>query len=276
MKVLITGHKGFIGAHLVDLYKSGGHEVEGIDIKDGDDLLNIPKYFYDMTFDLIIHCASFCTIRDCIKDPEKCCLNNSHITQNILEYARKTGCDKFVYFSSSRILYENNNPYTADKKYGELLCKAYKECYDIDYIIIRPSTVFGERDDTDRLIPRFVNKAIKGEDLVIFGNYNKTLDVTYIGDFLKAFENIMFDDVWSTEWNIGSGKEVKVADIAEHIKISLNSPSSILYSMPEISQPQNTLINIMPLRNIGYRVVYGWKIGVDRTIWYWLRKLNMI
>ena len=267
MKILITGNKGFIGSHLTKLYKK--HQVDMIDIKEGKDLAAINTNHPKKQYDLIIHCASQCVVRECIQNPMMAHYNNAFGTLQLFEYARRNNCKKIIYFSSSRTLENEENPYTASKKYGECLCEAYHQCYNIDYIIIRPSTVYGEGDNTDRLIPRFIKNAKQGKTLEIYGDHKKTLDITYIEDFINAFKLIMKKGKWNTDYDVGNGYSISLYYIAYHIRRLLNSKSKIVYKQQEIAQPQQVKINNKKIVKLGYKQKYDFRLALKRTIRYY-------
>ena len=85
----------------------------------------------------MFHLAAFCKINQSISNPKRCHEDNSEGTFSVLEFCRKNNIKKIVFFSSSRVLNRERNPYTSAKLYGEELCKAYQECYGIDYNIVR-------------------------------------------------------------------------------------------------------------------------------------------
>ena len=168
MNFAMTGHKGLIGSFLLKkLIERGDKPVLLVDTREGKNILDIGNYNLKDKIDVFIHLASFCKINKIIENPLLTFENNSKGMERIMEFCRKNEIPKMVFTSSSRILSKEKNPYTASKIYGEELVKGYFQCYGIDYVIIRPSTVYGPEDDTDRLIPRWINLALKGDDLTI-------------------------------------------------------------------------------------------------------------
>jgi len=266
MKILLTGDKGLIGRHLRVYLESRDHEVIGMDLKDKKNICDISDDYVKIDFDMIIHCAA-CSIRECIDKPWVNFVNNINGTQNIMEFARLVKCKKIIYFSSSRVLSRERNPYTAAKIFGEELVKGYKDCYDIDYMIVRPSTVFGEKDDSDRLVPRFINNALKNKSLDIYGAKNKTLYLTYVKDFVEMFKGILEKDVWNTEHDMAIGKEVELKQLAEFIITQVGSKSKIKIKKAETAQPQ-----YVDLKNLYIEPLYGWQAGIINSIEYYRGK----
>jgi len=267
MNIGLTGNRGLIGSFLQKRLIDEGHEIVlTIDFKDNQKVEDLKNYQIEKQIDLFIHCAAFCKINAIVEEPQKG-FNNSVDTFSALEFCRKNGIKKFIYFSSSRVLSEERNPYTAGKLFGEELCKGYKDCYGIDYLVIRPSTVYGPfEDQTNRLMNIFINNALKGEDLKIFGDPNtKTLDFTYVGDFVDAII-LTLNGGWNKVYNISGGQEVKVFDLARFIIKECGSESKIVIRDEETAQPQKVSLDLSEIRSLGYVPKVDLFDGVKKNI----------
>jgi UDP-glucose 4-epimerase len=261
MKYVITGHLGLIGKQLKKRLDSAGHNCElEIDLRKGTDINDINELELEGV-DIVFHLAAFCKINHSIGKPELAFKNNASGIYNVLEFCRINKVPKIVFFSSTRVLDKEKNPYVASKIYGEELVKAYHECYGIKYMIIRPSTVYGREDNTHRLMDVWIKNAKKDKPLVIYGDENKTLDFTYVDDFLDALE-IALDGEWNKEHNISGKSELKLVDVAEEIIKQTKSKSGILFATPEISQPQN--VNVK--NTIDYTPKVDIKEGIRRCL----------
>jgi len=236
MRYLIFGYDGLIGKELIKHIKGSYVGIE----KDCS-FKDIPKRKYDC----IIHLAANCIIRDVIKNPELA-LENIQVTHDIFEYARKHKIKKVVYFSSSRVLGEEYNPYIVSKIYGEDLCKAYKDCYGIDYLIIRPETVWDIHDKHIRVIPNWIKSAKQNKPIIVYGNKNKMLSPIHVKSFVENFifflSEFMNDKLKVN--NIGiSGKPQRVETIINKIKKKYKSKSKVIYKEAEKTQPQKSNMN---------------------------------
>lgn len=230
MNFLTTGGEGLIGKALIKrLIDIGHNHLVDFDKINGDYEL-FPCHYKP---DIIFHLASNCKINKCIEYPILA-FENSKITEEILELCKWSN-SKIVLFSSSRVLNKEKNPYVSSKIYGEELVKAYHECYGIDYIIIRPSTVYGFPSHNKRLIDIWIENAKQNKDLIIYGDKNKTLSFTYIDDFVDGVIYSLGD--FNREINI-AGKEEKLIDVAKLIIELTNSKSKIIFKDKEIAQPQ--------------------------------------
>lgn len=190
-------------------------------------------------------------------------------TFQALEFCRKNKVPKIIYFSSTRVLNPEKNPYTASKIYGEELCKAYHPCYGLNYIIIRPSTVYGPFPDaTKRLMHIFIVNALKNQDLEIYGNpKTKTLDFTYIDDFIDGVMLVINQN--NEEFDISGDEEFNIYELAKFIIANTNSKSKIKICKEELAQPQQVKVDISKIKKLGYESKVSVREGVLKTIdWY--------
>lgn len=267
MRYLITGHRGLIGSHLKERLDKENECIMAIDKRNGQDVNDL-AYVDDIKADMMFHFGAQCKINQAIQRPIIQHRNNAEGTFNVLEFCRRNKIPKIMFASSSRVLSKERNPYVAGKIYGEELCKAYHECYGLEYIIIRPSTVYGPcYDETGRALHNFVVQALRNEEITIYGDKDKTLDYTFISDFIDGVMLSMYQ--WNTDYNISGSEECKVSDVAERIIRYAESSSKIIYKSAEIAQPQQVHVDTTKIDNLGFRpkvrIAEGIKLMVD---WY--------
>jgi UDP-glucose 4-epimerase len=268
MNIVLTGQKGLIGNFLKKrLIKEGNKIVDEWDLKEGKNIIDMQNALLNKKADMLIHMAAHCKINQSITNPEKTFEADVLGTFNVFEFARKNKIPKIVYFSSSRILSPEKNPYIAAKIYGEELCKGYKDAYGMNYIIIRPSTVYGPVwDKTKRLMHIFITNALENKPLEIYGNpKTKTLDFTYVEDFVEGVM-LAINGPENKEYNISGGEEKKVKDLAEFIIKETNSKSKILFKKSEIAQPQKVSLDLSSIKKLGYSPRVPLTEGVKRNI----------
>ena len=264
----MTGHKGLIGSFLLKrLEERGDKPILLVDKREGTDINELNTFHLNEGADVMIHLASFCKINKTIEEPELAFYNNVLGIYRVLEFCRKHKIPKIVFTSSSRILSKEKNPYTASKLYAEELIKGYCECYGINYIIIRPSTVYAPMNDfSRRLVDIFILNALQGQELKIFGNENKTLDFTYIDDFVDGFLIAMEQN--NKCFDIASGTSTKVSYVADLI-IKLAGQGTKSFHAPEIAQPQEVELDISKIKELGFKPRVSVDEGIRRTFdWY--------
>ena len=235
-KYIMTGSEGLIGKELRKSLKQQGHKcVLDIDRVNGNIVEDIHYLIYPKNVNILFHLVANCKINKCIENPGLA-MENIENTFTVLEYCRTHKIPKIIYFSSSRVLNKERNPYVASKIAGEELVKAYAECYGLQYLIVRPSTVYGGEDKTGRLIDIWIKAAKENKPLYIYGDQNKTLSFTYIKDFIDGV--LYYMDENNKEVNI-MGKEENLTNVALQIIRQTKSNSTLEYLAAEIGQPQN-------------------------------------
>ena len=289
---IVTGGAGFIGSHIVEKLKKLDHMVVVIDNEYSDndhfhwrkDTLNVNIYITDYKAlkkaftgaDYIFHCAAEARIGPAIENPVNALNINTIGTCNVLQCAREVKAKKVLYSSTSSGYGLNEapnvetqpddclNPYSVSKIAGEKLCKMYTELYGLNTIIFRYFNVFGER------APRkgqyapvtgiFLRQKAAGESLTIVGDGEQRRDYIYVKDVANA--NVMAaisnpdDDAYGQVYNIGSGKNYSVNEIASFISNdTINIPR-------RIGDARNSLANIDKIKK-----TFAWKPEVDVEEW---------
>ena len=289
---IVTGGAGFIGSHIVEKLRQLEHMVVVIDNEYSDndnftwrkDTLNVNIDITDYKAlkkaftgaDYIFHCAAEARIGPAIENPLNALNINTMGTCNVLQCAREVGAKKVLYSSTSSGYGLNEapnietqpddclNPYSVSKIAGEKLCKMYTDLYGLNTIIFRYFNVFGER------APRkgqyapvtgiFLRQKEAGESLTIVGDGEQRRDYIYVKDVANA--NIMAaisnpdDDAYGQVYNVGSGKNYSVNEIASFISDdTINIP-------PRVGEARNSLANIDKIQK-----TFAWKPEVDVEEW---------
>ena len=289
---IVTGGAGFIGSHIVEKLKRLDHMVVVIDNEYSDndnfhwrkDTLNVNIDITDYKAlkkaftgaDYIFHCAAEARIGPAIENPVNALNINTIGTCNVLQCAREVKAKKVLYSSTSSGYGLNEapnvetqpddclNPYSVSKIAGEKLCKMYTDLYGLNTIIFRYFNVFGER------APRkgqyapvtgiFLRQKAAGEPLTIVGDGEQRRDYIYVKDVANA--NVMAaisnpdDDAYGQVYNVGSGKNYSVNEIASFISDdTINIP-------PRVGEARNSLANIDKIQK-----TFAWKPEVDVEQW---------
>jgi UDP-glucose 4-epimerase len=257
MRVLVTGGCGFIGSHLVGELSKRAFEVEvfdnltrtinwgengGVrlhrgDIRDQDALRGAMR-----GVDVVYHLAAQSNVLGAVHDMDYAFSTNVVGTYNVLTCARDCGVRRLI-FTSSREVYgevsnlpvdENapvlpKNVYGATKAAGELLCRSIAG-NSLQVTVLRLANVYGP-GDRDRVIPLFVEQALRDQPLTIFGK-DKVLDFVWIGDVIAALVHTGFNTYFSEPINIGSGRGTTLPELARQVLKATGSRSVIQQARP--------------------------------------------
>jgi UDP-glucuronate 4-epimerase len=267
MRILVTGGAGFIGSHLVEKLLATGHEVSILDdfndfydpqIKRanvaavaGDVAIHridlrdsgaVSLLFHREKFDAVAHLAARAGVRPSISQPQLYYDTNVCGTLHLLEAARSTGIERFIFASSSSVygisktvpfsesmhLTQTISPYAATKIAGEFLCSTYSHLHQMRIVALRFFTVYGARQRPDLAIHQFTRKIHAGESIDQFGDGTTRRDYTYINDIIQgvmaAFEykGALFDI-----FNLGENDTIQLKDLIAAIEKTLGKKAKV-------------------------------------------------
>jgi nucleoside-diphosphate-sugar epimerase len=246
MKILITGGCGFIGHHLSNELSKLGNEVivwDNLSTGKSERLnsgikLNILDVLEDdlpnFKVDYIYHLASPTSVQESIENPEKYERGCFEMTKKIFEWGIKNGCKKFIFSSTSAIFGDCEelpikeesktnpmSPYAKFKLESEYYLLNRKKELDIDVIIFRFFNVFGEEQPlTGSYTPavaRFLEQYKNDLEITVTGDGLQTRDYIYVKDLSEALIRVLKNIQGICIFNLGSGVEYKILDIAKHL-----------------------------------------------------------
>lgn len=274
-KILVTGGAGFIGSHIVDQLIEIGHRVIVVDNLSTGNIRNINKkaIFYEIDIrskdlenifqeerpDKVIHHAAQIDIQSSINDPSNDADINILGTLNLLGCCKSFNVSKIIYASTAAVY---GNPeylgideshtvspisyYGISKYTPEQYIKTYNELYGLKYTILRYSNVYGPRQDSSGeggVVAIFLNKAIKNERPLIYGDGEQTRDFIYVGDVANA--NILALDKGDNEiFNIGTGNSTSVNRLVEVVSETVKSNISPKYVEERKGDIKDSYFNI--------------------------------
>ncbi len=309
--VLVTGAAGFVGSHLCDLFISKGFKVIGFDSFISGNLKNIEHLscsdkFTFMNFDvtkeaklnfrvdLILHFASLASPVYYMNFPVETLLVNSIGTLNMIRLAKDNNA-RFVFASTSEVYgdplihpqvegyFGNVNPvglrsvYDEGKRFAESLTMAYFRKYSLDTRILRIFNTYGPRmrPDDGRVIPNFIVKALKNEDIEVYGDGSQTRSFCYVDDLVKGIFGVAIEEGINGEIvNLGNPEEVGILDLANLIKEITNSKSRIISKEPVSDDPKRRCPDISKVRRLtGWEPKVSLRKGLARTVEYFKSKV---
>ena len=267
MRILVTGGAGFIGSHLVEKLIATGHEVSilddfndfydpqikraniaavagqiGIHEVDLRDATGVTQLFQREKFDAVAHLAARAGVRPSISQPQLYYDTNVAGTLHLLEAARQTGVERFIFASSSSVygicrevpfsekfhLTQTISPYAATKVAGEFLCSTYSHLYQMRIVALRFFTVYGARQRPDLAIHQFTRKILADEPINQFGDGTTRRDYTYIDDIIQgvmaAFD---YDGPRYDLFNLGESETIQLKELIAAIEAAVGKKAKI-------------------------------------------------
>lgn len=213
---------------------------------DVNSLSDISAVILRYGFDYIFHYAAVVGVKRTLDNPAKV-LHDIQGIKNVLEVAKNTGV-KRVFFSSSSEVYgepvefpQNEHttplnsklPYAIVKNVGEAFLKSYKQEYDLDFTIFRFFNTYGPDQSSDFVISKFIDAALAGKDITLYGDGLQTRTFCYIDDNIEATTNALYQNKFVNDVvNIGSDFEMTIKELAEMIIKETGSSSKIIHLPP--------------------------------------------
>lgn len=287
MNIAITGGCGFIGSHIYESLIEHGYKVKVIDNLSTGSIENLPKgatiHVKDINrvtpkdfenVDIVFHCAALARVQMSIEQPIRYNEVNIDGTLKVLEASRQVGVKKLIYSASSSAYGDTDqfptpedaktnpmSPYALQKFVGELYCKQYSMCYDLNTVCLRYFNVYGERMPISgayrTVIGIFQDLKRQGKPLTITNDGEQRRDFTYVKDVVKANILAMDNDrVGNGDvFNIGNGKNYSVNEIAA----AFGGPVEFI---GEVLEPRQTLAD-----NTKAKEKLGWNTTQDVIEW---------
>jgi UDP-glucuronate 4-epimerase len=312
MRILVTGGAGFIGSHLVERLLADGHNVAILDdfndfydpkikranvsnvekeiaVHDVDlrDAAKIARLFRNAKFNAVFHLAARAGVRPSIQHPQLYYDTNVAGTLHLLEAARSSQVERFIFASSSSVygaakrvpfseeehLTQTLSPYAATKIAGEFLCSTYSHLHNVRIVALRYFTVYGARQRPDLAIHQFTRKIAAGEAIDQFGDGTTRRDYTYIDDIIQGtmvalkYNGPMFD-----VFNLGESDTIQLKDLIAAIEKTLGKKAKINLLPEQPGDMALTCADISKARKLlGYDPKTKFEEGLPKFVDWFLK-----
>lgn len=297
--VLVTGGAGFIGSNLVESLLNIGANVTVFDNLETGNRTNLDEFDdndqftfiagdirdYDaclhalIGIDVVSHQAALGSVPRSIEFPHNTHAVNATGFLNMLHAAKESGVKRFVYASSSSVYGDSSispkvigsegnllSPYAVSKQLNEQYAKVYSRLHAMETIGLRYFNVFGPKQDPAGVyaaaIPKFIDKMINGQQIIINGDGEQTRDFTYVRNAVKAnllglaTEN---RDAFGKVYNVACGSYYTLNSVVDEIRSNLkrlglyNISSTVTYGPERAGDVRDSLADISSTqKDLGY------------------------
>jgi dTDP-glucose 4,6-dehydratase len=308
--ILVTGGAGFISSNFVrHLLTATPHKVVSVDaltyagnMENLADVMNHER----LTFvhgdirdpelvaeivadvDVIVNAAAESHVEKSIEEgASEFVTTNVEGTQILLDAIRRTPVERFILFSSSEVYgtaerapmdedhaLNPRSPYAATKAGADRLAYSYWVTYELPIVIVRPFNNYGPYQHPEKVVPRFITQALRGEPLTVHGDGHASRDWVFVEDVAQAIDAVIAADIGSIAGeviNLATGRDISVAQIADLVLERLGKPASLKVHTPERPGQVDRHIGSVDKaeRLLGWRAATSFEQGLDRTIgWY--------
>lgn len=309
MRIVVSGAAGFIGSHLVERLLAEKYSVIGLDNLITGSARNLAHLESDSSFrfirhdvtepfehdapvDAVLHLASLASPKDYLAHPIETLEVGSTGTRNMLELARQHGA-RFLLASTSECYgdplvhpqtesyWGNVNPvgvrscYDESKRYAEAFTMAYHRVHGVRTNIVRIFNTYGPRMQLDdgRVVPAFIDQALHGVPLTVYGDGKQTRSFCYVSDLVEGLHRLMFSEE-RFPVNLGNPAEMTILEFAEAVQKVAGSNLPIRHeSLPE-DDPKRRRPDISKARStLGWEPRVPLEEGLRKT-WEYFRDLQ--
>ena len=304
MRIIVSGAAGFIGSHMCDRLLAEGHAIVGLDNfltgseRNLEHLAGQSRFRlirHDVTLplgldgpiDTVIHMASPASPKDYLQHPIETLDVGSAGTRQMLELARAHNAS-FLLTSTSETYgdplvhpqvetyWGNVNPvglrscYDESKRFAEALTMAFHRTYKLRTNIARIFNTYGPRMKLNdgRVVPAFLDQALRGEPMTVFGDGSQTRSFCYVSDLVDGLYRLM-QSAEPYPVNLGNPQEMTILLFAEHIRRLTKSKSGIIHEPLPQDDPKQRKPDIGKARRIlGWKPRVSLEDGLRQTIEY--------
>ena len=304
MRIVVSGAAGFIGSHFCDRLLADRHTVVGLDNfltgnarnlahlegKTGFRLIEqditLP-FSVEGRVDCVVNLASPASPKDYLEHPIETLAVGSVGTRHMLELALEKSA-RFLISSTSECYgdplvhpqvetyWGNVNPvgprscYDESKRFAEALTMAFHRKHGVRTNIARIFNTYGPRMKLNdgRVVPAFLDRALRGEPITVFGDGSQTRSFCYVSDLVDGLCRLMLSDE-RYPVNLGNPTEMTILEFAEYIRKATGSHSAIAFEPLPEDDPQQRKPDIGKARNIlGWKPVVALEEGIGLTVDY--------
>src|ERR1700682_5046286 len=307
----MSGAAGFIGSHLCDRLVAEGHTVVGLDNLKTGSLQNLrqlegnPRFSFqqvdvtkpfnvDDPVDGVLHLASLARPRDYMKYPIETLESGSSATRNLLEISRRFEA-RFLVTSTSECYgdplvhpqvetyWGNVNPvgprscYDESKRYAEAITMAYHRLHGVRTNIARIFNTYGPRMQLQdgRVVPAFLDQALRGEPITIFGDGSQTRSFCYVRDMVDGLIRLMLSGE-RYPVNLGNPQELTILEFADKIRRLTGTSAPLEFKALPQDDPKRRQPDIAKARSVlGWSPKVGLEEGLRETVAWFQQKIGV-
>ena len=306
-KIYIAGHRGMVGSAVWRALENKGYESLLGKTSDELDLRNQQAVndFYAtekpaMVIDAAARVGGILANNDF---PYPFLIENMQIQNNLIDGAYKTGVEKFIFLGSSCIypkfasqplkeeylltdsLEPTNEWYAIAKITGVKLCQALRKQHNKDYVSLMPTNLYGYFDNFDlqssHVLPAMLRKFHEAKinnhsDVILWGSGTPMREFLFVDDLAEAVVYALENNLPEYLYNIGTGKDITIKELAETIQNIVGHRGRILWDVTKPDGTLRKLMDVSKIKDLGWQYSTELEEGVNKTYQWFLENLDSI
>ena len=235
--------------------------------------------------------------------PYQFLMQNMQIQNNLIDGAHKAGIEKFIFLGSSCIypkfapqplkeeylltdsLEPTNEWYAIAKISGVKSCQAIRKQYNKDYISLMPTNLYGYFDNFDlqssHVLPAMLRKFHEAKinnhkDVILWGSGTPMREFLFVDDMAEAVIFALENNLPEYLYNVGSGKEIKIKELAETIQNVIGHKGNIIWDASKPDGTPRKLMDISKIKKLGWEYNTELKLGIAKTYQWFLTNADTI
>ena len=306
-KIYIAGHKGMVGSAVWRvLFSRGYSNLIGKTSKELD-LTNqqaVSDFYKKEKPEAVIDAAA--KVGGILANnnfPYQFLMQNIQIQNNLIDGAYKAGIEKFIFLGSSCIypkfapqplkeeylltdsLEPTNEWYAIAKITGLKSCQAIRKQYNKDYVNLMPTNLYGSFDNFDlqssHVLPAMLRKFHEAKinnhsDVTLWGSGTPLREFLFVDDMAEAVVFALENNLPEYLYNVGSGKDIKIKELAETIQNTIGHKGKIIWDASKPDGTPRKLMDVSKMKELGWEYTTELELGIEKTYQWFLENINKI
>jgi len=306
-KIYIAGHRGMVGSAVWRALTSKGYTnligktSKELNLTNQKSVLDFYKNEQpEVVIDAAAKVGGILANNDF---PYQFLMENMQIQNNLIDGAFKTGIEKFIFLGSSCIypkfaqqplkeeylltdsLEPTNEWYAIAKIAGVKACQSIRKQFDKDYVSLMPTNLYGYNDNFDlnssHVLPAMIRKfhdakENKNSSVTLWGSGTPMREFLFVDDLALAVIFALENDLPEYLYNLGSGKDITIKELAEKIQKVVGYQGEIIWDRTKPDGTPRKLLDVSKIKSVGWTYSTGLVEGIEKTYQWFLENINNI
>jgi GDP-L-fucose synthase len=306
-KIYIAGHRGMVGSAVCRALESKGYfnligkTSAELDLRNQQAVTNFYKKEQpEVVIDAAAKVGGILANNDF---PYQFLMENMQIQNNLIDGAHNGGIEKFIFLGSSCIypkfatqplkeeylltdsLEPTNEWYAIAKITGVKACQAIRKQYNKDYVSLMPTNLYGSFDNFDlqssHVLPAMLRKFHEAKinnnsDVTLWGSGTPMREFLYVDDMAEAVVYALENNLPEYLYNIGTGKDITIKELAETIQMVIGHQGNILWDASKPDGTPRKLMDVSKMKELGWQYTTELEDGIKKTYQWFLQNIDIL